>query len=123
MAARAYEDPLSWWANYGSATPLLQSLAFKLLSQPASSSCCERNWSTFGSFQTVKRNRLTSKRLDDLVYIHNNLRLLFRKQKEYTDGPSKYWDIGGDNIDGETILEVADLSLNEPEIEAISFDI
>ncbi|XP_020255694.1 uncharacterized protein LOC109832704 isoform X1 [Asparagus officinalis] len=30
--ARAYEDPLSWWANYDSTTPLLQSLAFKLLS-------------------------------------------------------------------------------------------
>ena len=56
MAAREYEDPLSWWTNYGSSNPLLQSLAYNLLSQPASSSCCERNWSSFGSIQTIKRN-------------------------------------------------------------------
>lgn len=43
MEARVYEEPLSWWASYGSSTPTLQALAYKLLSQPASSSCCERN--------------------------------------------------------------------------------
>ncbi|KAK9681436.1 hypothetical protein RND81_10G002000 [Saponaria officinalis] len=43
IASRDEEEPISWWANYGSATPHLQSLAFRLLSQPASSSCCERN--------------------------------------------------------------------------------
>lgn len=41
MAARVNEDPISWWASYGASTPLLQSLAYELLSQPASSSCCK----------------------------------------------------------------------------------
>jgi hypothetical protein len=37
--------PHSWWSNYGQDAPLLMSLAMKLLSQPTSSSCYERNWS------------------------------------------------------------------------------
>lgn len=94
IASRSEEDPMSWWANYGSYTPLLQGLAFRLLSQPASSSCCERNWSTYGTIQSVKRNQLANERTESLVYIHNNVRLLSRKEKEYTEGPSKYWDIG-----------------------------
>lgn len=123
MASRDEEDPLSWWANYGSFTPLLQGLAFRLLSQPASSSCCERNWSTYGNILNAKRNQLTTQRTEDLVYVHNNVRMVSRKQPEYTSGPSKYWDIGGDAADGDNILEIADLSLNDPEIEAVTFDV
>ncbi|KAH7513994.1 hypothetical protein FEM48_Zijuj11G0041600 [Ziziphus jujuba var. spinosa] len=40
IAARIFKEPLSWWANHSASTPLLHALAFKLLSQPASSSCC-----------------------------------------------------------------------------------
>ena len=94
MEARMYEEPLSWWANYGASTPMLQALAFKFLSQPTSSSCCERNWSTYSEIQNIKRNKLTSNRTEDLVYVHNNLRLLSRKQEEYKAGPSSYWDVG-----------------------------
>ena len=94
MNAREYEEPLSWWANYGASTPLLQNLAFKLLSQPASSSCCERNWSTYSFIQSIKRNRMTSTRVEDLVFVHSNILLLSRKEEEYTKGPCKYWDLG-----------------------------
>ena len=94
VVARSYEKPLSWWANYGSPTPLLQALAFKLLAQPASSSCCERNWSTYSQIHSIKRNKLTTSRAEDLVFVHSNLRLLSRKEEDYTKGPSKYWDIG-----------------------------
>ncbi|XP_017248633.1 uncharacterized protein LOC108219637 [Daucus carota subsp. sativus] len=123
MASRDDEDPLSWWANYGSFRPLLQGLAFRLLSQPATSSCCERNWSTYGSIRNVKRNRLTTQRTEDLVNVHNNVRIVSRKQPEYTSDPCKFWDIGGDTADGDSILEIADLSLNDPEIEAVTFDV
>ena len=94
MNAREYKEPLSWWANYGTSTPLLQNLAFKLLSQPASSSCCERNWSTYSFIQSIKRNRMTSTTVEDLVFVYSNLRLLLRKEKEYIKGPCKYWDLG-----------------------------
>lgn len=94
MEARDTEDPLSWWASYGSSTPLLQALAFKLMSQPASSSCCERNWSSLSNIQSIKRNRLFSSRAEALVYIHTNLRMIFKKKEEYKTGPSSYWDVG-----------------------------
>ncbi|GAU37924.1 hypothetical protein TSUD_269390 [Trifolium subterraneum] len=35
--------PKEWWITYGSSVPKLQSIALKLLSQPSSSSCAERN--------------------------------------------------------------------------------
>ncbi|KAL9677681.1 hypothetical protein QQ045_005915 [Rhodiola kirilowii] len=39
-------DPGSWWVNFRTGAPLLQGLAIRLLGQPTSSSCAERNWST-----------------------------------------------------------------------------
>ncbi|KAG5532736.1 hypothetical protein RHGRI_027140 [Rhododendron griersonianum] len=123
ISARMFEEPISWWANHGASTPLLQALAFKLLSQPASSFCCERNWSTYSVIESVKRNRLATSRAEDLVFMHCNLRLLSRKSKEYTERPSKYWDISGDqfDIEGQEVAELAQLSLDEPELERMSF--
>ena len=92
--AMMYEDSLSWWANHGVSAPLLQQLAYKLLTQPASSSCCERNWSTYSLIHNIKRNKLATSRAEDLVFVHYNLRLLSRKKEKYVNGPSKYWDVG-----------------------------
>ncbi|KAJ9556720.1 hypothetical protein OSB04_011334 [Centaurea solstitialis] len=66
----------------------------ELLGQPTSS-CVERNWSTYAFIHSLKRNKLTTSRAQDLVYIHNNLRLLSRNLKEDT----KMWDVGGDAFD------------------------
>ncbi|KAF7811629.1 uncharacterized protein G2W53_032605 [Senna tora] len=67
--------PDDWWKTFGYSSPNVQKLAIRLLSQTASSSGCERNWSVFERIHTKKRNRLEHKRLNDLVYIHYNLRL------------------------------------------------
>ena len=113
-------DPMLWWSTYGSSLPLLQTLALKLLEQPCSSSCVERNWSTYGFIHCMRRNRITLKRAEDLVFVHFNLRLLSRRRLEYTIGESKKWDIGGDNWDepfgGPGLFEIAYLTLNEPEM-------
>ncbi|XP_027342768.1 uncharacterized protein LOC113855350 [Abrus precatorius] len=116
--------PKEWWVMYGAAIPKLQSIALKLLSQPCSSSCCEKNWSTYSFIHSLKRNRLNPKRAEDLVFVHTNLRLLSRKSKNYSEGESRMWDIGGDewdSIEGVGILEVASLSLDEPDLEAVIF--
>ncbi|XP_075675180.1 uncharacterized protein LOC142644454 [Castanea sativa] len=89
-------DPMLWWSNYGSRLPMLQTLALKLLGQPCSSSCAERNWSTYGFIHCMRRNRITPKRAEDLVFVHSNLQLLSRRREEYTKGNSKKWDISGD---------------------------
>ncbi|KAI8550731.1 hypothetical protein RHMOL_Rhmol06G0130700 [Rhododendron molle] len=36
-------DSHSWWVIHGASAPILQNLALKILTQPSSSSCCERN--------------------------------------------------------------------------------
>uniref|UniRef100_A0A151UG35 BED-type domain-containing protein n=1 Tax=Cajanus cajan TaxID=3821 RepID=A0A151UG35_CAJCA len=117
-------DAKSWWVMHGSSAPLLQKLSLKLLVQPSSSSCCERNWSTYSFIHSLKRNKLNPKRAEDLVYVHTNLRLLSRKSEEYMQGSTRMWDIGGDawgSFDGVENLEVASLSLDEPEMEAVLF--
>lgn len=121
VSDRALMDPDLWWIVHGSSTPLLQGLALKLLGQPASSSCCERNWSTYSFIHSVKRNKMTPQRAEDLVYVHCNLRLLSRKTPQYSQGENKMWDIAGDafeSLDGVGMLEIANLSLDEPDIEA-----
>jgi len=67
---------------------------------------------------------MTPKRAEDLVFIHSNLRLLSRRTPQYMKGETKMWDIVGDAFDsiedvGE--LEIAQLSLDEPELEVVLF--
>ncbi|XP_057764867.1 uncharacterized protein LOC130985765 [Salvia miltiorrhiza] len=117
-------DPKSWWVTYGPSAPILQSLALKLLVQPSSSSCAERNWSTYSFIHSLRRNKLAPQRAEDLVYIHSNLRLLSRRTLEYSKGETKLWDIGGDNfgtLQDVGDLEIAELSLDEPELESVVF--
>ncbi|KAL5704074.1 hypothetical protein ACHQM5_022547 [Ranunculus cassubicifolius] len=75
-------DPVGWWSNYGTHTPNLQKMAIRILSLTTSSSGCERNWSTFEGIHTKKRNRLDTKRLEHLVFVQFNARILNRKNKE-----------------------------------------
>ncbi|GKE40330.1 hAT dimerization domain, ribonuclease H-like domain protein, partial [Tanacetum coccineum] len=87
-----------------------------LLRQPSSSSCAERNWSTYAFIHSLRRNKLATSRAQDLVYIHNNLRPLSRNPNDDV----KMWDVGGDAFDSMEdvgFLEFADLSLDEPEFE------
>ena len=124
---RWYMSPIKWWVVHETSASMLQSIALKLLGQPCSSSCCERNWSTYNFIHSMKRKELTPQRVEDLVYVHNNLRLMSRRSPNYNKGESKMWDIGGDgfdsmDIENAGILDIADLSLDELELEAILFD-
>ena len=69
----------------------------------------------------MRRNKITLKRAEDLMFVHSNLWLLSRRREEYTKGNSKKWDIGGDTWDepfgGPGLLEIAHLTLDEPEME------
>ncbi|XP_068498232.1 uncharacterized protein [Phaseolus vulgaris] len=59
---RSKMDAKSWWIVLGTHAPTLQKIALKLLGQPCSSSCCERNWSTYSFIHSLKRNKMTPKR-------------------------------------------------------------
>ncbi|XP_026459204.1 uncharacterized protein LOC113359846 [Papaver somniferum] len=125
IADRWCMEPFIWWVTYGTPTPILQRLAFRTLAQPSSSSCCERNWSTFGFINSLKRNKITPKRGEDLVYVHSNLRLLSRREPHYMTGETRMWDVAGDTFNtmgSGGILEIANLSLDEPELESVTFN-
>ncbi|AQK99346.1 hAT transposon superfamily protein [Zea mays] len=74
-------NPASWWRLYGTETPALQKMATRILSLTSSSSGCERNWSGFEGIHTKKRNRLATTRLNKLVYIQFNNRLMNNREK------------------------------------------
>ena len=70
---------------YGTDAPNLRKIAMRILSQTASSSGCERNWSTFALIHTKVRNRLNYEKLEKLVFAQYNMRLkvkhMFKEQR------------------------------------------
>ncbi|KAL6342296.1 hypothetical protein AAG906_007510 [Vitis piasezkii] len=85
IASRSTMVPAEWWFMYGNQTPTLRKLAIKVLSQTASSSACERNWSTFALIHTKQRNRLAYPRLEQLVFCYYNMRLKLRDMEAEND--------------------------------------
>ncbi|KAL6509618.1 hypothetical protein OROGR_022928 [Orobanche gracilis] len=81
IRSRKLRSPGKWWERFGSKIPELTSFATRVLSLTCSASGCERNWSTFESIHTKKRNRLEHKRLNALVYVKYNLSLRERSIK------------------------------------------
>ncbi|PWZ57795.1 hypothetical protein Zm00014a_030395 [Zea mays] len=74
-------NPASWWRLYGGGAPDLQAIAIRILSLTTSSSGCERTWSVFEQTHTKRRNRLTTERLNNLVFIQFNNRMLSKKER------------------------------------------
>ncbi|GAV86681.1 hypothetical protein CFOL_v3_30108, partial [Cephalotus follicularis] len=111
ISDRGKTDPKHWWLLYGSYTPLLQKLVLK-------------NYSTYSFVHSIKRDKMTSQRAEDLVYVHTNLRLLSMRSPTYKKGVSKMWDVGGDHHDSFEdvgVHEVSNLSLDEPDMEVVIF--
>eukprot|EP00253_Pinus_taeda_P010118 PITA_10118 len=121
---RGAKKPYSWWANHGATSPPLQQLAMRLLSQVTSSFCCERNWSTYGNLHNVKKSRLEQSRVETMVYVHTNLRLIYRQREEWLRGKTKMWDIFPDDMGLDTTVELAlaNMDLNDPVLEPVRFD-
>ena len=69
--------------------PHLRNLALKVVSQTASSSTCERNWSIVALIHTKQRNRFAYPRLQQLVFCYYNMKLKIRDMKAKTDKVAK----------------------------------
>ncbi|KAL6175069.1 hypothetical protein ACLB2K_051712 [Fragaria x ananassa] len=83
--------------------------------------------STYNFIHSLKRNKLAPQRAEDLVFVHINLRILARQSQTYNKGATHMWDIGGDDFDSledsnVRRLEIANLSLDEPQLEAVLFE-
>ncbi|CAN1170216.1 hypothetical protein LINPERHAP2_LOCUS28863 [Linum perenne] len=76
------KNPADWWSSFGDDVPELQKFAIRILSLTCSASGCERNWSVFERVHFKKRNRLLQKKMNDIVYVMYNSKLLRRQAKD-----------------------------------------
>ena len=67
-------QPHQWWSRVGGEA--LLKIAKRVLALTCSASLCERNWSMYSFVHNKSRNRLSTKKAEDLVYIYTNMRLL-----------------------------------------------
>ena len=78
-------DILLWWKNHENVLPLLSKLAKKVLTIPASSAKSERVFSCGGNFVTAKRNKMGSKKVEELILIKENKKQIEEYKEECKD--------------------------------------
>jgi hypothetical protein len=93
-----------WWNMYGSSTTYLHQLVVKVRSHVVNTSFVERFQNTCSFIHGVKRNSLNEDRVESLVYVHYNLRLLSHYFDSVKNDNSKR-DMTWDNNPEETNLE------------------
>jgi len=71
----------------GYEVPVLARIAQKVTALVSSAGGCERNWSSYDSIHSKKRNRLQPARANDLVYVFTNARLIqrFRAPEKFAE--------------------------------------
>jgi hypothetical protein len=118
---RVRMDSIEWWNMYGSSAKILHKLAVKVLSQVVNTSPVERCCSTYSFIHNVKRNSLNAYQVENLVYVHYNLRLL----SHYCDAGEETVlynfkrDMNWDNNPEETNLEDGAIVLERLEEELL----
>ncbi|MED6136850.1 hypothetical protein PIB30_118451 [Stylosanthes scabra] len=75
ISTRTDLEPAAWWQQHGISCIELQRIAVRILSQTCSSFAREHEWSIYDQIYSKSQNRITQKKLNDLIYVHYNLRL------------------------------------------------
>ena len=59
-----------------------------------------------------------------MVYVHSNLRLIYKKREEWVKGKTKMWDVFPDDmgLDSSIELALANMDLNDLVLEPVTFD-
>lgn len=108
---------MGWWRIHGNGALELHTLVVHSLSQISLSSANDRNWTTYSFIHPVKRNIVTSKRVDTLVVVHSALHLHHRKTREYLQGLTTRQDIYPKDvaqIDGDDQAKKEQKSVSDP---------
>lgn len=63
----------AWWRRFGSSAPKLMKVAVRCLAQVGGAGAAERGHKEMNFIKSKSRNRMGSKRLDDLIYIRVNM--------------------------------------------------
>ncbi|KAJ9532028.1 hypothetical protein QJQ45_003753 [Haematococcus lacustris] len=82
---RLLRDPVTWWEWYGKKTPVLQQVAQRVLSIPATSAGVERLFSVFKFIWSDRRNRLLKGRMWAMAYVYFNTRALRHLEEPMAD--------------------------------------
>ena len=67
---------LNWFQAFCYENTVLRDIAFRVHSTPTVASAAERNWSVFGFIHSKSRNTRYGHKVEKLVYIYQNMRLL-----------------------------------------------
>ena len=78
-------DILSWWKNHENVLPRLSKLARKVLTISASSAKSERVFSCGGNLVTPKRNRMGSKKVEELILMKENRKQIEEFKEEHKE--------------------------------------
>ncbi|KAM7272464.1 hypothetical protein ACFE04_027127 [Oxalis oulophora] len=81
-------DPVVWWENFGFETPELQTLAIKILSQVSSITMCQEILQGNDFPCRESANRSGVQRMEDLIFVRNNLRLHSQRSNGQTSSTS-----------------------------------
>ncbi|XP_043708696.1 uncharacterized protein LOC122657953 isoform X2 [Telopea speciosissima] len=115
ISTRAEIDPGAWWQQHGINCLELQRIAIRILSQTCSSFGCEHNWSIYDQIHCKRRNRLAQKRLNDLIYVHYNLRLRERQLRRKPDDGISLDNVLIESLLDDWIVETEKQALQEDE--------
>ncbi|XP_010266650.1 PREDICTED: uncharacterized protein LOC104604119 [Nelumbo nucifera] len=115
ISTRTELDPAAWWQQHGINCLELQRIAIRILSQTCSSFGCEHNWSTYDQIHSKRRNRLGQKRLNDLIYVHYNLRLRERQLRRKSDDSFCLDNVLLESLLDDWIVETEKQALQEDE--------
>lgn len=108
--------PAAWWQQHGINCLELQRIATRILSQTCSSYGCEHNWSTFDQIHSKRRNRLAQKRLNDLIYLHYNLRLRERQLRVKPDDSISLDSVLSESLLDDWVVETEKPTFQEDEV-------
>jgi len=99
--------PHEWWDLIRASGCTFTPITCHILAQVCSTSPCERNWSSYSFIHNKVPNRLTLNRMEDLVYIYINNKLL---RKQPNTNPMAWYE---KNMLSENSMFDVDESVNE----------
>ena len=107
-------DRLDWWKKHEKMLPLLSKVAKQVLGIPCSSAKSERVFSTGGMMVSKKRHRLKSTRVENLLVIKENRKLV----EEFKERSGRNVEVSNDAFKS-VIIEVDDSLVEAPPISAL----
>ncbi|OVA13527.1 HAT dimerization domain [Macleaya cordata] len=115
ISTRTELDPAAWWQQHGINCLELQRIAIRILSQTCSAFGCEHHWSLYDQIRIKTCNNVAQKRLNDLIYVHYNLRLRERQSRRTINSSISFDSLLLENLLGDWTVETETHALQEDE--------